>query len=226
MPWPLKSDKNEPATIVASPEKQPEVKDKSTEIQESLASFMQDFASFKDSIENRFSTVESKLIEGSKSASPTNNTPQADEMADFWTDPEKAVNQRIVPVLKQTLELRASMAYDKVSQRFGKEWAWFKDEIDGYLKQAPLVNRADENYVENVFRVTRDRHREDIAAGKYNNLLDGKAGTVEAKDDELPPEQQLTPAELSIAKKWNLDPKEYLANKRQMNSPAVNLGRV
>ena len=226
MPWPLGNTKvvePEPQPKPAPPAPQPD------EFKTKFDEFINSFGSFKTNVEAKLAELETRTA---TPPSPTVNQPQpgnppsspSEEPIDFWTDPGRAVDNQIrkvvTPVLKETLELRARMVYDKVSSKFGSQWEWFKDELDKHLKQVPLLNAADETYVENCFRVIRDHHQDDIKAGKYNQLLDGKSGTP-TNEPEKPADQQLSAEELAIAKRYGTSPADYLKQKKELDLPMI-----
>lgn len=138
---------------------------------------------------------------------------QAPEKTSFLEDEDKAFNERAMPIVGTVLETKAELVYDRVSRKFD-DWPKYEKQIKEILAKSPLMNRANEQYVENCYYTVFAKEKKEEDNRKKMNLENGGggAGANHNTDNTV----KLTPEEEKYAKQFKMTPEQYAAAKGKL----------
>lgn len=153
----------------------------------------------------------------------TQNIPAEPQFTSFMDDENKAFVERaqtfVKPLVDQTLELRAEIAYSNFKSR-NDDFILFEDEIKTELAKAPLNLRGNPEYLQNAYNMVKGRHTDEISEhrakrqGKY--FMESARSNQNTIPGDKPPGNGLSNEELEQATKFGITPEQYAESRGKM----------
>lgn len=151
------------------------------------------------------------------------NIPAEPQFTSFMDDENKAFVERaqtfVKPLVDQTLELRAEIAYSNFKSR-NDDFILFEDEIKTELAKAPLNLRGNPEYLQNAYNMVKGRHTDEISEhrakrqGKY--FMESARSNQNTIPGDKPPGNGLSNEELVQAEKFGITPEQYAESRGKM----------
>jgi len=158
-----------------------------------------------------------------------NNNEEVIDPLDFMTDPagnvKKAVAKELGTLQLQSIKLYSDMAYDNARRDMDNFPLFnrFKKEIDVEWEKYPLQYKNNPSVlIANIYKIAVANHLDELTTeasknkGVYNLGSSGASGggnPNKREDTPKPAIEQLTEAELKVARNMELTPEEYLKEK-------------
>ncbi|MHB1952823.1 MAG: hypothetical protein ACYCOU_03660 [Sulfobacillus sp.] len=191
---------------------------------DSIESKLEEFASSQQQTGTQLSTILEKL----ESAAPK-KTPESDPSLDFLSDPATAIDNRLAPYEKQTLDNTIMLQHRTARELYPRDFERWGTEIVKAMSELAPAQQADARVWSAMVRMVRGDHASEIekdgATGKFAYLEPVSAGLrPDPKNSD-----NLTPAEREMVKTlapFGVTPEKYNRGKeRLVSSRSARLGR-
>jgi hypothetical protein len=171
-----------------------------------------------DALEAKQATTETSLSELQTQIAALKAPPvrrETPEPTNFFEDPDKAMSERMAPVLATALQSSASLEEMKARQKYDKDFRKYGGEIEKLIQShGSLQDKTLPAFYENVVNIVRGRHVSEIEESAlkgqaYFTEQPGGGSSGHSSDDTV---QGLSNEQLASAKRMGMSPKEFREN--------------
>jgi len=179
-----------------------------------------------DSTKSELQQAKERLATLERGPQPNGNEPKAP--TSIFVDEDKALNERMGPLIQATFENSARMARiiseDRLrsDSREGPVFKKYYKEYEELVNKLSLPQRTIEASYDNVFAIVKGRHfheiREEALKGNDAFFVESPGGSLQKPKDR---EEKLTDLELNAAQKMGVSPEQYLKSKKEFTFVGV-----
>lgn len=207
-----------------------ENKDKVPQISSELETTKQSLANMEvqhNETKNKLASLEQGIVEAQRQRhQPPPQSP--DEPVDFFSDPDKAFNQRQGPRDMLILNTRAQVAQMGFEGgllnepgRFGddpKVYKKYQKEVTELMAKEPLVNQGNPQVWKNAFLLVKGLHADEIHEARKTNVGEFFGETPKPSvSPDTKPTDEVTDEDRKAAQRYgNITPEEVMASRKSL----------
>lgn len=142
--------------------------------------------------------------------------PTSDPKTEWWTDPEKAADRKLAPVMQSLAETGSYLVREQMLHKYPQDFKLWMSEIDQLMQQLHPSFRANPQSWEMAIMQVRGRHTREIASNP--DMVNAFSEPASPSSPAAPqkPEDGLSAAEKIAANKWGVPADKYATQKKAM----------